>query len=262
MKPSRHRSAFTLIELLTVVAIISLLISILTPSLSRARQQAKAAACGARMHEYGIAFNIYANNADSQLPVAEYDPDGEAEEFGWAELIVAQNYNYTPKGDPNKPYPVLRNTDDIGRFFFHYLNCPSLGKEADHTGHFRVYLPAWAYGSFTMDGQRKIVSGANPKKTCTLERVPLTLPLLGDARPNVTGDASSYIAGGEAAPGAPGVASFDDRHYGRVNLLYPDGHNSLVPFDPNNPSNFFVKLNEDWDMNGVDDEASPTQPNP
>jgi prepilin-type N-terminal cleavage/methylation domain-containing protein/prepilin-type processing-associated H-X9-DG protein len=250
--PRQLAKAFTLIELLTVVAIISLLISILTPSLSRARAQAKATACAARLHEMGISTHIYVNDSGGVLPVAEYDPEGDCDKWGWAELLGQQNYRYKPPSEPNKPFPVQRNTDDCGRFMFYYFNCPALGKEADHTGHFRVYLPAWSYGSFQRDSQRKITVGADPKKSPVLDTISPQLPLLGDARRGVTGEASSYIAGGEAI--APdGTACFDDRHYGRTNLLYPDGHAELVPFDPNNPDNYFYKLNEDWDLDGVKD---------
>lgn len=56
----RARRGFTLIELLVVVAIIALLISILMPSLSGAREQGKRAQCLANMRSIGQASHTYA----------------------------------------------------------------------------------------------------------------------------------------------------------------------------------------------------------
>lgn len=56
------RSAFTLIELLVVVAIIALLISILLPSLGRAREQAKIVKCGAQLKDIGNSLAAYQND--------------------------------------------------------------------------------------------------------------------------------------------------------------------------------------------------------
>jgi prepilin-type N-terminal cleavage/methylation domain-containing protein len=54
------RQGFTLIEVLVVVAIIALLISILLPSLSRARELARRVVCSAGMHSIGLAVQEYA----------------------------------------------------------------------------------------------------------------------------------------------------------------------------------------------------------
>jgi prepilin-type N-terminal cleavage/methylation domain-containing protein/prepilin-type processing-associated H-X9-DG protein len=55
-----RRKAFTLIELLVVVAIIALLISILLPSLARAREISKRAVCGKNLQGIGQACATYA----------------------------------------------------------------------------------------------------------------------------------------------------------------------------------------------------------
>jgi len=64
----RLAPAFTLIELLVVVAIIALLISILLPSLSKAREQAKAAVCAANNHNVGQSCMIYMGQFSGTFP--------------------------------------------------------------------------------------------------------------------------------------------------------------------------------------------------
>jgi prepilin-type N-terminal cleavage/methylation domain-containing protein len=44
------KAAFTLIEILVVIAIIALLVSILVPALSKARNMARLALCGTNLH--------------------------------------------------------------------------------------------------------------------------------------------------------------------------------------------------------------------
>ena len=60
MLPIRVRiRAFTLIEVLVVVAIIALLVSILLPSLANAREQARVAVCLSNLRQLSNASNAY-----------------------------------------------------------------------------------------------------------------------------------------------------------------------------------------------------------
>src|SRR5947207_639237 len=62
------RRAFTLIELMVVVAIIVLLVALLVPTLARAKEEAKLVKCGANLHAVAIALATYESQNKDMLP--------------------------------------------------------------------------------------------------------------------------------------------------------------------------------------------------
>ena len=67
----RKSSGFTLIELLVVIAIIALLLSILMPALSKAKDLAMCAACKGNLKNYTFAVAMYLDDFDGNFPQAE-----------------------------------------------------------------------------------------------------------------------------------------------------------------------------------------------
>jgi prepilin-type N-terminal cleavage/methylation domain-containing protein/prepilin-type processing-associated H-X9-DG protein len=75
----RHKkTAFTLVELLVVIGIISVLIAMLLPALNKAREQAQMVAGASNMRQIGQAVFMYAQDNKGMLPYAsQWDsPDG------------------------------------------------------------------------------------------------------------------------------------------------------------------------------------------
>jgi len=63
-----HTKAFTLVELLVVIAIIAILLSILMPSLERARKQATKVVCMSNMKQVTLAIMTYAVDNKNYVP--------------------------------------------------------------------------------------------------------------------------------------------------------------------------------------------------
>jgi prepilin-type N-terminal cleavage/methylation domain-containing protein len=91
-------AAFTLIELLVVVAIIALLITILMPSLGRARETSRRVACGANLHAFGECFQMFAHQQNNRVPYGEqngYGGDtvnGKASGSDWLPKMQLKDY--------------------------------------------------------------------------------------------------------------------------------------------------------------------------
>jgi prepilin-type N-terminal cleavage/methylation domain-containing protein/prepilin-type processing-associated H-X9-DG protein len=70
MLPTFHKEnhGFTLIELLVVVAIIAVLVAMLLPALSKARDGAKSISCSANLRQLGVTVGMYTDMFNDTLP--------------------------------------------------------------------------------------------------------------------------------------------------------------------------------------------------
>jgi prepilin-type N-terminal cleavage/methylation domain-containing protein len=76
-KTGRRRNGFTLIELLVVIAIIGILASLLLPVLTAAKLRAKRVQCISNLHQWVVAFTVYAGDNGDSMPMGWTNPNGQ-----------------------------------------------------------------------------------------------------------------------------------------------------------------------------------------
>ena len=77
------RSGFTLIELLVVIAVIAILASLILPVLNRAKGSAQGAQCLSNNRQLILAWNLYSDNSNGQLPNNADGQDGRGVFTNW-----------------------------------------------------------------------------------------------------------------------------------------------------------------------------------
>jgi prepilin-type N-terminal cleavage/methylation domain-containing protein/prepilin-type processing-associated H-X9-DG protein len=91
----RARKAFTLVELLAVISILVLLISLLLPALTRAREMARFSSCQNTMHTLGVAALGFAASHDGRGPgqgVGRYNQPSQTS-ISWADILNAEFFH-------------------------------------------------------------------------------------------------------------------------------------------------------------------------
>jgi prepilin-type N-terminal cleavage/methylation domain-containing protein/prepilin-type processing-associated H-X9-DG protein len=237
VKQRQVRKAFTLIELLIVIAIIGILASLLLPVLSRARGTAQKIACANNLKQIGLASVMYLDDNEGYFPfmTATYG--------NWDRLYLPYLGN-TP--DPTRT-GYLR--EDLGETIDSYI-CPGsklLGKQLPDnkvmqsygmTGHY--VWSAWGVGipqkkpgnpsddyydfAIPKKTPRKISRIAGPSTTLAhseFDKIDLGTGLPEKIQGKGAGLASPYWQVMEAK--AVGTLLMHNSN-GRLNYLFVDGH--------------------------------------
>ena len=222
---------FTLIELLVVVAIIALLISILLPSLSQARQTAAMVKCQAVMKQLTIANTYYADQWEGVYVPLKLQ-DGTAR--GGGALTYPTNFYF--RQFLGIPGATSTTTDAAFAAWPADFYCPSQPEQLRTVG--RVYAMNWtglvrvpnAFSAAHLIRRQKVV---NPSEKAQQFEGSTWIGQKARADYNLYWD----LWGEGGVPGVPADYVIY-RHKEGVNILYFDGHAA------------YVTKQEAWDVAG------------
>ena len=91
----RRCGAFTVIELLCVIAIIGLLAALLLPALTQARARARQIQCLDHLRQLGLAFHSFAHDHNSQFPMAVPGSAGGSLEFAQSAYVAPEQFYFS-----------------------------------------------------------------------------------------------------------------------------------------------------------------------
>lgn len=117
LPPDVKRRAFTLVEMLVVIAILVVLISILLPALQGVRAKSKELACGSNLHQLALAFMMFSGEHDGYLPG---NKDDASSPDTWKRCwLMGNTFNFYNAPDQGTIYPYVGSSKKVYR-------CPAL----------------------------------------------------------------------------------------------------------------------------------------
>ncbi|MBI9016750.1 MAG: type II secretion system protein [Phycisphaerae bacterium] len=187
MKISKGKNAFTLIELLVVISIIALLVSILMPALSKARATARATVCKSNLKQWGLYFELYAN--DNEGKIVSYGPYSPTNAGGpGADTWVVGLYDYYKSGGEALrlcPEAEKLNDPEIAKRAWSNAGTDGLGNDLDSDGiKDKPIISSYSINNWCYSKNPKVSSmwGTNPdpynwQKTSGIPGSPAEVPL-------------------------------------------------------------------------------------
>jgi prepilin-type N-terminal cleavage/methylation domain-containing protein/prepilin-type processing-associated H-X9-DG protein len=191
--------AFTLVELLVVVAVIAILASLLLPALRAAREQAKKTVCLGNLRQIGLLVNGYTEDHRQWLPIAV---PRHSESY-----LYARHSGFAYELQDGIPsYPLLRNT---------VFDCPSLTPESyANASHDEINEYAWnCYFMGDLEGE----SGSSNQRKSLLSFKKLSENLCVAERKDGSGNSDQDWR-------RTTYTEYNYCHARRSNLLFLDGH--------------------------------------
>jgi len=176
----RRRSAFTLIELLTVIAIIGVLAAILIPVVGKIRESARAAQCVSNLRSIGQAVFTYAGDNRDTLPGPCYSLAGRY-----------ANFSKTPTTLGGFIGPYLNEIAQDKRYM-DVLTCPSWASIQPNEPTWDGLLYQLAAGVSSVgnglsgENPLRVVFGINPETPVSLEMPKTLTQVLSTAPPTRT----------------------------------------------------------------------------